>query len=893
MNDTPPTEKRVAGYSLHAWQHTSPATRLVAPWQQAGITLYQSTRWDQVIADDVARCDLVHIHRDFPRLAKSFRQVVDQARQLGKPVLYDLDDLLLDLPDNHPDRQFHYKSDALFPVLQAIVEADAVTVSTTALQEAIRPLNPLTWLLPTCLDDLLWPLEPVTAHANLTPLVLGWIHDHHVFSDPDGFVDALASFLRQRGDSVLLRVWGCRPPESLLALPNLDWRADLPLDYSGYAALVSNQRCDVYVIPHPDQHAYLRSQSPLRFFELSACGMPGIYSQTEPYQEVIEHRRNGWLASSRDEWLTGLNALADSAELRDQIARAAQKTVSQNWLLSRNASRWLEAFNQAGEAAEAHTANLPVAHQVAHLAGQVRSWHRDLEKQISDRDWEVRALNVMLKRKERESSEYIEQLGVQLEEFWRNPAWRILNKAQQLAKRVSAPTRRASTAPAQPESPAPPAAAQSLEQAGLPPVADLSILLPGLPPARAYDVLFFSRSGWHELPESLRELLDQFTQPGSRLFFISPVSTIANPVIKPLQEQIFSIDLPAQNSQAGNPADVETQIIFFNQLRLHAGIHSAVCWIDGPAHTALPFILRNSFGWKIISSLQQNDGIPNQRCDLHIDLPLALEHTSELQAAVQDLFPKASLIILTYNNLDYTRQCLESIFSKTIYPNYEIVVVDNASTDGTSDYLQTVAASHSNVRLVLNKENRGFAAGNNQGVAASSGEYIAYLNNDIIVTPGWLSGLIAHLSDPSIGAVGPVTNYAGNESRIAVDYHQISDLDEFAHRYTQAHAGQSFEIRMLALFCMLVHRTVIDSVGPLDEQFGVGMYEDDDFSLRIRQKGYRILCAEDVYIHHWGSAAFSQLAQERFNRLHLENRGKFESKWGTLWQPPRWRMDEA
>jgi GT2 family glycosyltransferase len=303
--------------------------------------------------------------------------------------------------------------------------------------------------------------------------------------------------------------------------------------------------------------------------------------------------------------------------------------------------------------------------------------------------------------------------------------------------------------------------------------------------------------------------------------------------------------------------------------------------------------LRNNFGWKIASSLQQEAGVPNPRCDLQIDPPPLPGRFSEIQAAVQALFPKISLIILTYNNLDYTRQCLESIFSKTVYPNYEIVVVDNASTDGTPDYLQTVAATHQNMLLVLNKENRGFAAGNNQGVAAASGEYIAFLNNDIVVTPGWLSGLVAHLIDPSIGAIGPVTNYAGNESRIAVDYHNISDLDDFARRYTQAHAGQSFEIRMLALFCMLLRRSVIEAVGPLDEQFGVGMYEDDDFSLRIRQKGYRILCAEDVYIHHWGSAAFSRLAQERFERLHLENRGKFESKWGTLWQPHRWRMDEV
>jgi GT2 family glycosyltransferase len=153
--------------------------------------------------------------------------------------------------------------------------------------------------------------------------------------------------------------------------------------------------------------------------------------------------------------------------------------------------------------------------------------------------------------------------------------------------------------------------------------------------------------------------------------------------------------------------------------------------------------------------------------------------------------------------------------------------------------------------------------------------------------------LIHHLRDPQVGAVGPVTNYSGNESRIPVEYSDLSGLDDFARRYTRDHAGRSFEIRMLALFCMALRRATIERVGLLDERFNVGMYEDDDFSLRMRQKGYRIICAEDVYIHHWGSASFSQLAAERYQRLHVENRQKFEEKWGTRWQPHRQRMNES
>jgi GT2 family glycosyltransferase len=273
-------------------------------------------------------------------------------------------------------------------------------------------------------------------------------------------------------------------------------------------------------------------------------------------------------------------------------------------------------------------------------------------------------------------------------------------------------------------------------------------------------------------------------------------------------------------------------------------------------------------------------------------MPVSDQQFARLQDGLCGLYPKASIIILTYNNLDYNRQCLESIFASTAYPNFDVIVVDNASSDGTPAFLRSFAASHPNLRVILNPENAGFAAGNNQGFAASDGEYVVFLNNDTVVTPGWLSGLIRYLRDPAVGFVGPVTNFSGNESRISVDYADIRDLNDFARRYTNSHRGQSFDIRMLALFCAVTRRSVLEEIGPLDERFNVGMYEDDDYSLRLRHAGYQILCAEDVYVHHWGSAGFSQFAQERYNRLQSENRRKFEEKWGTRWIPHRWRMEE-
>lgn len=246
---------------------------------------------------------------------------------------------------------------------------------------------------------------------------------------------------------------------------------------------------------------------------------------------------------------------------------------------------------------------------------------------------------------------------------------------------------------------------------------------------------------------------------------------------------------------------------------------------------------------------------------------------------------KASIVVLTYNNLEDTRICLESIFSKTESPEYEVIVVDNASTDGTREYLVQLASARENLRVQLNEHNEGFARGNNIGAALAQGEYLVFLNNDTAVTKGWLTGLIRHLADQEIGMVGPVSNSASNQSRIPVDYSDLADMDTFAAGYTRAHQGQAFDIPVLAFMCVAMRRALFEEIGPLDEQFGLGMFEDDDYAMRVRRKGCRIICAEDVFIHHSGGRSFLKLDAAHYWRLFWENRGKFERKWNVRWTP--------
>ncbi|HEX4884400.1 MAG TPA: glycosyltransferase [Casimicrobiaceae bacterium] len=249
-------------------------------------------------------------------------------------------------------------------------------------------------------------------------------------------------------------------------------------------------------------------------------------------------------------------------------------------------------------------------------------------------------------------------------------------------------------------------------------------------------------------------------------------------------------------------------------------------------------------------------------------------------AAIAAVEPLVSVVIVTYNNRALNELCLASVLHDTQWPALEVIVVDNASGDDTPALLREVAARDPRVRIVLNEDNRGFAAANNQGAGLARGRYLCFLNNDTVVHGAWLRTLVGHLRRHAhLGLVGPVTNAIGNEAKIPVGYDDLAGMPAWADAHCEAHRGQLDAISMLAFFCVAVPRDVWRRVGPLDERFGTGMFEDDDYNRRVRESGHDVRLARDSFVHHWQRASFKLLGEDEYLRIYRENQARYAQKW--------------
>lgn len=241
---------------------------------------------------------------------------------------------------------------------------------------------------------------------------------------------------------------------------------------------------------------------------------------------------------------------------------------------------------------------------------------------------------------------------------------------------------------------------------------------------------------------------------------------------------------------------------------------------------------------------------------------------------------QASVIIVSYNNFDLTTgPCLKSLLSCSDHRKFQIIVVDNASSDDTPCKLQKFADRNPNINLILNKENRGFSGGNNDGVKKATGENIILLNSDTLVPPKSLSKLNVFLTkNYKWGMVGPVTNNAGNEQKIFVNSDNTKDILSEGQIWCNHAQGSFFFSERLDFFCVAMQKGVYERLEGLDESFGIGYFEDTDFSIRAKKANIKMVVIEDVFIYHAAKGSFSYFDKNCVKRMRRANKRKLNKK---------------
>ncbi|MCI0460905.1 MAG: glycosyltransferase [Gemmataceae bacterium] len=237
----------------------------------------------------------------------------------------------------------------------------------------------------------------------------------------------------------------------------------------------------------------------------------------------------------------------------------------------------------------------------------------------------------------------------------------------------------------------------------------------------------------------------------------------------------------------------------------------------------------------------------------------------------------ASILIPCCGQLEYTKVCVPSVLRHSRMP-FELIFLDVGSLDGTGEYLAGLrAGARVRVEVVRAGTDLDIGWACREALGRALGEYLVLLNNDTVVTEGWLDQLIAlaRMSE-GVGLVGPLSNYAAPPQLVeSVPYRvgprrspakeggpmgaalvDVGAVAAFARRLREENAGKWQEAERLGGFCLLLKREVLKRIGPLEGE-GLGLFDTDVLSARARQAGFMLAVCRDLFVHHFGTRTFA------------------------------------
>ena len=800
-------------------------------------------------------------------------------------IVFELDDALTQLPPWHKHLPFFR---GIQPQIEEYLRrADLVTVSTQNLRTLYRSFNSNIVVLPNSLDARVWVPSRVSSEESGKVAILftgTFVHEHDLLAIEAALLDLMAAYPNEV--EFHFWFWG-NLPERLRSAPQVKLVHAFSPDYGEYARLLRKLPVRFAIVPLMDT-AFNLAKSAIKWLEYSVCRIPGIYSDVPVYSEVVESGRTGLLVpNTREAWFSAMKSLIENPTLRRQLAEQAQQAVLVQHTVEHNARLWADAY-QALIAPP-----VPQATVAAALAPAVSIVIPAFNK------LELTRLCLLAVQKNTPEGQFeiivvdngsTDGTGDFLKVEEAEDRLRTVVNAENLGF------------------------AQACNQ--------------GVQAARGEYVLFLNndtevQAGWLDPLISLADEDANIAAVGSKLVF--PDGTLQHAGVA-IGEVIGRDPLLAVHTFYKASADLPEA----NQRRVYQALTAACLLVRKSAFEAVggfdegfwngyedvDLCLRlQEKGWLMVyepasvvihhesqsgparfQKVQENirrlheKWLGKAKLDVSVaaDGAVSPAGTTRIRPYVPGAVGAAdiSIVILTHNQLAHTKACLESIAQHTPEP-HELILVDNGSTDGTQDYLREYAAQRERVFVVANRTNRGFAAGNNQGLALATGRQVLFLNNDTVVTPGWLGNMLRVLQEhPQTGVVGPRSNRVlGKQQVDDVGYKSLDDLPAFAVAWAEKQAGQSRVANRAVGFCLLARREVIEAVGGLDERFGSGNFEDDDFCIRAHLAGFETRIADEAFVHHVGNATFTGAGID-YAKAMQTNWGLFKSKWAIPPETP-------
>ncbi len=847
--------KRVGFFTTNKVVTAVEHLRVLAPLNHLGIAVvpcYVEGKPDFEAASD---CQLFVYQRDFAGDYSSYQEMISFAKQENISLVLDIDDNLLELPHNHPNRNNLFYANQLLPLIQSMTDADAITVSTPELGDAVIRYNPNVFVLPNYLDTTIWEFK-----APKTPDKADWIRILYMGTtshrpDLEMITPALES-VADTHPNVCFVFLGIEPPDSLIQRNQAEYIASKTFVYFKFGKLLNELDADFAIAPLKE-NTFNVCKSPLKFFEYSAIGLPGVYSKIAPYSSMIEDNIAGCLASEdSQDWVNKINYLIENPDIRYRIATQAQEFVKDNHTLAHHAPAWQRAYEQVTKRSKVTpdvieipskiftdiTSQLDAlgkrnAQETKFLLEEINK-HKEQEDKYESDIQEVKSV----------ASKLLEERNItqdELSSVYNSRSWKIIKILRETKTRISLNKSSSSKA-------------ISIDE-------DLNLIR---------NSGYFNRDWYLEhYPDVKNSRLDPMKHyylfggfegrdPGSQFdtsYYLDTHPEIKNAAINPLVHylkfgkiEVKSIPSnldPIQTSPSTRKAVVKSESGYYFK-------------------KAVQIVKEEGLGSLVTKARKKIGG--------------SREFENEVALAESEIDYVISIIIPAFNAIEYTKECIEKVYLVGSKYPFEVIVVDNASSDETQAEMKKERLVRKDFSYCRMEENLGFAGGVNFGMQRAKGQYVVILNNDTLPTSGWLDDMVeAFECDQTIGIVSPVTNYVGEGPQLEPAAKDIEPHDINTFGAELKGRGIYYEPGRLVFFCVMIRRSVIDQIGLLDEGYIKGNFEDDDYCLRTILSGYKLAIAKSAFVFHHGSITF--IKNKIVHSDHMElNRKRFFLKTGNL-----------